>query len=183
MTTVKVNVYEMLLIFKSGAESDNMDQLVKTVEQLLRQYRGKVLRSDKIGRKKLAYQIGKNKEALMAVLAFELDPSQITTLVRALKLNEDVLRATILRNDDLDPSRPFVLTPVTGKEPKEAGRGGPRGGGGGGRDSRGPRRNNVMRSDEAPREGGGYQRQERSDRPQYEGGGGQQQAPAAAQEA
>jgi small subunit ribosomal protein S6 len=114
-----MNKYELLLVFKPVFEGDNLDTAVGAIETTIKNQKGKVLRTDKMGRKKLGYAIKKVREALVAVIAFEAPPEAAAVISHALKLNEDVLRATLLRNEELDPTKSFIVSPITGREPRE----------------------------------------------------------------
>jgi small subunit ribosomal protein S6 len=150
--------YEMLMMFKTNFEADSMDTLVVAIEKALDAHQAKMLRGDKMGRKKIAHLIGKHKEALMAVVGFDMAADQVSSLSRMLRLNEDLLRFMIVRNDKLDPEKPFNLNPITGKEPREPRRPGAGGGRGGFRGGR--RRDGEEGGDEQPRE-------PRGERPAY----------------
>ncbi len=126
------NKYEALLIFKSNFENEGLDGVLTKVESDFKNNHAKIFRIDKVGRKKLAYEIQKSREGLIAVVGFEAEGASIKPLTAILNLNEELIRVVILRNDDLDVSKPFIVTPVTGREPREM-----RGGRGrGGRDNR-----------------------------------------------
>jgi small subunit ribosomal protein S6 len=111
-----VNTYEALLIFKPSAESDNMDALVRGVENQLRNLKGKILRVDKVGRKRLAYELKKNKDAFVAIMTFQLEPKAIMEFRKACQLNEDILRLTLVRAEHFDPNKPNAVTPVTSRD-------------------------------------------------------------------
>jgi small subunit ribosomal protein S6 len=130
-----MNKYELLLVFKPTFEGDNLEQALQPVETVLKNNKAKVLRTDKIGRKKMAYAMQKSRDGLVACLALEAEPASVTAITHNLNLmKENILRYSILRNDDLDATKAFVVTPVTGHEPREPrggrkpmGAGGPRG--------------------------------------------------------
>lgn len=130
-----MNKYELFLVFKPVFEGDNLDTAVGTIETLIKNQKGKVLRTDKMGRKKLSYAIKKVREALVAVIGYEAPPEAAAVINHALKLNEDVIRYTNFRNEELDATKPFIVSPITGREPRELntrGGGNRRPGGGGG---------------------------------------------------
>ena len=129
--------YEALLIFKSNFENEGLDNVLTKVEADFKNNNAKIFRIDKVGRKKLAYEIQKSREGLIAVVGFEAEGASIKPLTAILNLNEELIRVVILRNDALDITKPFIVTPVTGREPREM-----RGGRGGGRDNRGGGRDN-----------------------------------------
>jgi small subunit ribosomal protein S6 len=132
-----VNKYEALLIFKSSFETEGMDAALTKVEDTLKNNGANLLRTDKVGRKKMAYEIQKVREGFIAVIGFEAPGAAIDPITKVLNINEELIRCIITRNDALDVNKPFIVTPVTGREPREM-RGGPRGGGGrGGRPGQG----------------------------------------------
>jgi small subunit ribosomal protein S6 len=151
-----VNKYEALLIFKTIFENEGMESTITKVEDILVQHGAKLLRVDKVGRKKLAYEIQKSREGLIAVIGFEAPGASLQPITNVLNITEELVRYVITRNDDMDINKPFIVTPVTGREPREL-----RPGGGGrrmgGNDRGGPRPGGSRR----PREDGeGGQRQE-----------------------
>jgi small subunit ribosomal protein S6 len=114
-----MNTYEMLAIFKPSGDGDGLDGPVRTLETMIRQAKGKMLRADKIGRKRLAYDIGRQKEGLFAALAFQLEPSAVLELRRQFHLIEDLIRFTLVRNELFDPAKPVQVTPVTPRDANE----------------------------------------------------------------
>jgi len=167
-----VNKYEALVIFKASFDNDGLDQLLTKVENDMKAHGAKLFRTDKVGRKKLAYDIQKSREGLVAVVGFEAEGKTLAPMTALLNLNEDLIRCIILRNDELDINKPFIVTPVTGREPREmrggrggggGGRGGPRRDGGGDRDDRGRDDRGPRNDDRGPRP---QQRDDRGPRPQ-----------------
>lgn len=128
--TPVANKYEILLYIKPVGEADTAENCLRAVEGAIRNQGGQLLRTDRIGRKKTAYKVGKYSDAAIAVVGFSLFPDKVTELKKQLRLIEDLIRFTLARNDKLNPALPFVANPITGKEPREprpGGRGGPRG--------------------------------------------------------
>ncbi|AXR74501.1 MULTISPECIES: 30S ribosomal protein S6 [Auritidibacter] len=80
----------------------------RTVEPTLRKYfdntvvkdGGSVEEIDVWGRRKLAYEIKKNSEAVYAVVNFTAEPASAQELERQLGLNETVLRTKIIRPEE-----------------------------------------------------------------------------------
>jgi small subunit ribosomal protein S6 len=119
---ILMSKYEMLLMFKPALEAESPDQAIAGVETLLKQHKARMLRVEKMGRKRLASPIKKQPEAFMAVMAFEGDPASIAPLNRILRLNEELLRFCLVKHETMDATKPFMLTPVTAKDVKEANR-------------------------------------------------------------
>ena len=53
---------------------------------------GKVEKADELGKRKLAYEIDKNKEAYYVVFYFEANPSLIAELERNYRITDDIIK-------------------------------------------------------------------------------------------
>ena len=125
-----MNTYEVLFIFKPILDVDNSDNVLQTIEETISSLKGKVVRKDKLGRKRLAYEINKFKDGFITSMILQLDPSAITEFKRVCTMNEDVLRMTMLRQDKFDLNNlPEVPDVRTDRPERREERGGPRRGG------------------------------------------------------
>jgi len=97
--------YELFCLLKSSFDIEGNEQLVSSVEKNIENLGGKILETNKAGRKKLAYEIGDNRDAFCATFIIELSPDKLKELKRYLKLNDSVLRDFV-----------SVLKPVKAKE-------------------------------------------------------------------
>ncbi|MDX2085984.1 MAG: 30S ribosomal protein S6 [Candidatus Melainabacteria bacterium] len=131
--------YEALIIFKPSVENDGLEGSIRAVESYVKALKGRILRLDRIGRKRLAYPIQRQKEGYIINMLFEAFPNRVIEMNNACRLNEDILRLSLLRPTyRIDLDKPSIVTPVTSRErgerdTREMGRGrfGGRGGGGG----------------------------------------------------
>jgi small subunit ribosomal protein S6 len=87
--------YELLCILKTGFDIESADQIISQIENAVKNYEGTVISTTKIGRKKLAYDINKNRDAFYVVFDIQLKAAKVAELKRYLKLNESVLRGFI----------------------------------------------------------------------------------------
>lgn len=88
--------YELLTIFKPNLDSDEIDKVLEKVDSDLAEMGGKVESRDKMGRKKLAYDIQKIRDGFMVNSVISLDANKVADFKRALKLNDNVLRTLML---------------------------------------------------------------------------------------
>jgi small subunit ribosomal protein S6 len=169
-----LNAYEILLVFKPILDTDTVEGSVRATEDTIRGLGGVVHKIDRVGRKRMAFDIKRFKDGLVAVMHLELPPSTITTFRQACKLNEDILRMTLIKMDD-PTIVPLNSTTCTGPAygAREL-----RGGVGGERPERGPRDANFQ-GGQRPEGGGGYPPQNRFNRPPMQ----HQQPPAANRDA
>lgn len=109
-----MNTYEVLFIFKPILDVDNSDNVLQTIEENIQSLKGKVVRKDKLGRKRLAYEILKFKDGFITSMIMQMDPAAVKEFKRTCQMNEDVLRMTMLRQDKFDlnnlPEVPDVRT-------------------------------------------------------------------------
>lgn len=99
--TVELPVYEVMVVLKPLAETE--DGGINRFETALKDLGGTILKHDKLGRRRLAHLMQKNRDGIYSNVYFTLLPSQLVEFRRQCKLNEDILRVTLLRRDDLTP--------------------------------------------------------------------------------
>ena len=92
----KLRTYELLSIIKPNIDSEEYDKLVEKIEEAITNLDGKVLSTDKMGRKKLSYDIKDYRDGYFCVHNFEMAPEQVAKFNRQLRLNENVLRIMLL---------------------------------------------------------------------------------------
>ncbi|HEY9688262.1 MAG TPA: 30S ribosomal protein S6 [Coleofasciculaceae cyanobacterium] len=97
-----LNTYEALIILKPILDVDNSDNVLKSIEDNVENLKGKVLKKDKLGRKRLAYEINKFKDGFVTTYLFSLEPSSVVALRRTAQLNEDILRMVLINRNDVD---------------------------------------------------------------------------------
>ena len=84
--------YELLTVFKPNLDAEEVDKILAKLEELIVSYEGKVLNVDKIGRKRLAYDILKFRDGFFATHILTLPANKVADLKRQVKLNDNVLR-------------------------------------------------------------------------------------------
>lgn len=93
--------YELLSIIKPNIDSEEFDKLVAKIEDAIVALDGKVISTDKMGRKKLSYDIKDFRDGYFVVHNFEMDPAQVAKFNRQLRLNENVLRIMLLETSEV----------------------------------------------------------------------------------
>lgn len=84
--------YELLLMVKPNIDSEEVQTIVGKISETIENLNGKVLDSDLMGRKKLAYDIKNFRDAYMAVLKIEIPSEKVAEFNRQMRLNENILR-------------------------------------------------------------------------------------------
>ena len=91
-----MRTYELLSIIKPNIDSEEFDKIVAKIEENIAILGGKVVSTDKMGRKKLSYDIKDFRDGYFVVHNFELEPNQVEKFNRQLRLNENILRIMLL---------------------------------------------------------------------------------------
>lgn len=91
-----MNTYELIYCFKPTLDPDSVEVAIKNVEGYITALEGKIIKTDKVGRKKLAYDVKKFRDGFYAGTFFEMEPENILKLRRNLKLNENIIREMIM---------------------------------------------------------------------------------------
>lgn len=91
-----MRTYELLSIIKPNIDSEEYDKLILKLEETIVSLGGAVLFSDKMGRKKLSYDIKDFRDGYFSVHRFDMEPNQVAKFNRQLRLNENVLRIMLL---------------------------------------------------------------------------------------
>ena len=84
--------YELLAIFKPSLDSDELDKAVDKISSDIKAAKGEVSSIDKMGRKKLAYDLQGYRDGFFTNMMISLPADAIVEFKRNLKLNDNVLR-------------------------------------------------------------------------------------------
>lgn len=84
--------YELLTVFKPSLDTEELDKLVDKISEEVKSYNGEVSSIDKMGRKKLAYDVQGYRDGYFTTLILSIPAEKVVDFKRNLKLNENVLR-------------------------------------------------------------------------------------------
>ena len=84
--------YELLTIFKPSLDSEELDKVVDKISDEIKSYKGEVSSVDKMGRKKLAYDVQGYRDGYFTTMILSIPGESVVEFKRNLKLNENVLR-------------------------------------------------------------------------------------------
>ena len=84
--------YELLTVFKPSLDAEELDKVVEKLTEEIKSFKGSVESVDKMGRKKLAYDVQGYRDGYFTNLIVSLPADTIVEFKRNLKLNDNVLR-------------------------------------------------------------------------------------------
>ncbi len=96
-----MRTYELLSIIKPNIDSEEFDKEAAKIEETIVSLEGRVLSADKMGRKKLSYDIKDFRDGYFVVHNFEMEPKQMSKFNRQLRLNENILRIMLLETSEI----------------------------------------------------------------------------------
>lgn len=88
--------YELLTVFKPNLDAEEVDKLVDKLSENIVEFGGKVESVDKMGRKKLAYDIQNFRDGFFTSMILNIPADKIVAFKRQLKLNDNILRVMFL---------------------------------------------------------------------------------------
>jgi len=94
-----MNKYESVVIVNPNLEEESIKNLVKKFSDLINTD-GKVTSVEEMGKRKLAYEIKKQKEGFYVVLKFEAKPELISELERNYRITDEVIKFMVIKEEE-----------------------------------------------------------------------------------
>lgn len=93
-------IYEVMLIVDTDTPEDEFTRLSETLQQIITDQGGTITKNENMGRRTLAYPIGRKTEGLYLLLEIEGTGREISELERRMRVNDRVLRYITVRVDE-----------------------------------------------------------------------------------
>lgn len=100
--------YEVMLAINPQLEDEELDSLLDKLKKIITDEKGKITKTNKWGKRKLAYEIKDLTEAIYVVLNFNADEKIIPELERVVKLEERVIRYLLTSQHEEKKSKKIV---------------------------------------------------------------------------
>lgn len=91
-----MKTYELMTIFKPNLDAEEVDKLIDKIGSIIVEFGGKVESTDKVGRKKLAYEIQNFRDGYFSTSILSLPADKIAEFKRQLRLNDNILRTMFM---------------------------------------------------------------------------------------
>lgn len=91
-----MKTYELLTVFKPNLDAEEVDKALESLSKVISGFNGKVDSTDKLGRKKLAYEIQNFRDGFFVTTVLNLPEENVAEFRRQLKLNDNILRTMFL---------------------------------------------------------------------------------------
>ncbi len=94
-----MNKYETIFIVNPEVNEEGIKGLIQKFSDIINND-GKVLEVEEMGKKKLAYEVKKNKEGYYVVINFEAKPELIKELERVYRITDDVIKFLTISKEE-----------------------------------------------------------------------------------
>ncbi len=91
------NLYETMYILRPDLNDEAVDQAVEKYQSILRDNGAQILETQHRGKRRLAYEIDRQREGIYIQMNYEGDGTQIAVVERAMRLSEEVIRYLTIR--------------------------------------------------------------------------------------
>ena len=91
-----MNKYESVIIINPSVEEEGMKTLIQKFTDLIDKD-GKVEKVEELGKKRLEYEVKKNKEGYYVVFYFDANPQAIAELERNYRITDEVIKFIVVR--------------------------------------------------------------------------------------
>ncbi|MBM7624324.1 30S ribosomal protein S6 [Sporohalobacter salinus] len=91
--------YETMFILNPDLEDDITEEIVENIKNTIDESKGEISNIDKWGTKKLAYELDDHKAGYYTVINFNGKGETVDELERVYRLNDNILRFIILRDE------------------------------------------------------------------------------------
>lgn len=111
-------LYELVVLLHPDLEIDAETPIAK-IEKLIEAVKGRVIKRDNWGKKRLAYKIAKHDFAVYVYFEVELETESVRELERTLLITEEVIRHILVVHEDA-PARPVAKTDKSEKSDEKS---------------------------------------------------------------
>jgi len=92
-------LYETMYILRPDIGDEAVDGAIEKYQSILRDNGAEILETQHRGKRRLAYEIDRQREGIYVQMNFKADGSQIAPMERAMRLSSEVVRYLTVKQD------------------------------------------------------------------------------------
>lgn len=92
--------YELMFIIRPDLEEEATEAVVEKFTGLVEKQGGELVKVDKWGKRRLAYEINKIREGFYVLVYFKGNAEVAAELERVLKISDEVIRHMVIRKEE-----------------------------------------------------------------------------------
>ncbi len=94
-----MNKYETVMILDCNISEEDRKNAIEKIKNYIEK-NGEIRKTEDIGKRKLAYEVKKNKEGYYYIIEFTTNPENIAELERIYRITDEILKFIVVRQDD-----------------------------------------------------------------------------------
>lgn len=94
-----MNKYESVIIINPSIVEEEIKKIIQKFADLINT-EGKVENINELGKRKLAYEVKKNKEGYYVIYNFEAKPTLIAELERNYRITDEVIKFIVVKQEE-----------------------------------------------------------------------------------
>lgn len=106
--------YELMMVLRADLPEDRLQSIIERVIRSVVAGGGQIVKVSPWGRRRLAYEIGHQRDGSYHIIVLEAEPTIVAELERSLLISEEVLRHLITRIER--PARARRMAPEAAEE-------------------------------------------------------------------
>ena len=95
-----MNKYELAVVVSAKLEDEQRAEVVDRAKKLIERFGGTITEVDEWGKKRLAYEIQKMKEAFYYFIRFDAEPTAPEEIESRMRIMDGVIRYLCVRQDE-----------------------------------------------------------------------------------
>jgi small subunit ribosomal protein S6 len=95
--------YELMLLLRPDLEDDKLQAAVEKVTRAIVNAGGSLSKVSPWGKRRLAYDINRHREASYFLIHFDIEPAQVREIERGMLISEEILRHLVTLLEDRGP--------------------------------------------------------------------------------
>ena len=103
-STALMRRYELMLLLRPDLEDDKLQAAVEKVTRAIVNGGGSLSKVSPWGKRRLAYDIGRHREASYFLIHLDIEPAQVREIERGLLISEEILRHLVTVLEDRGPA-------------------------------------------------------------------------------
>lgn len=106
--------YELMLLLRPDLEDDKLQSAVEKVTRAIVNAGGSLAKVSPWGKRRLAYDIKRHRDASYFLIHFDIEPAEIRALERSMQISEEILRhlVTVLEERNAEEAEAIKATPA-----------------------------------------------------------------------
>jgi small subunit ribosomal protein S6 len=96
--------YELMLLLRPDLEDDKLQAAVEKVTRAIVNGGGSLSKVSPWGKRRLAYDINRHREASYFLIQFDIEPAQVREIERGMLISEEILRHLVTVLEDRGPA-------------------------------------------------------------------------------